>query len=120
MPFLACAAIGLSIGVVDRVRRRTWLTVIEGRLRGHEIIVDRREVTIGAAKTAILRLTGDGSVEQAHAVLSSDRGIYALRPFAAVEVNGVPRAPSVPVPMRNGDVLRIGGSFIRFEQRELR
>ncbi len=114
---LACAAIGLSIGVVDRVRRRSWLTVIEGRLRGREVILDRREVTIGTDSAATLRLAGDVGIFRKHAVLSGDQRGYAVRCHAAAEINGVACATSRDIPLRTGDVLRIGGSFIRFDQR---
>ncbi|MDN5860066.1 MAG: FHA domain-containing protein, partial [Pseudonocardia sp.] len=116
---LACTAIGLSIGVVDRVRRQAWLTVIEGRLRGREIILDRRRVTIGSAAHAALRLADEPGVAPEHAVLlRGDQDGYALQCHGRVELNGRSCSTAQPVPLNSGDVLRVGGSFVRFQQRE--
>ena len=115
---LACAAIGLAIGLVDRIRRRAWLTVIEGRLRGRETILDRPTVTIGALDSATLRLAGDRGVEPTHAVLSGGADGYRLQCHGRVEVNGTACRASSPVRLNSGDVLRISGSFIRYEHRE--
>jgi serine/threonine protein kinase len=118
--FLACASIGVAIGLVDRVRRTSWLTVIEGRLRGREVILDRREATIGSAGSATLRLGGDAGVRPVHAVLSRDQGGYSLRCHGPVEINGRASPPSRRINLASGDVLQVGGSFIRFEHRESR
>lgn len=115
---IACAVIGLAIGTVDRVRRRSWLTVIEGSLRGREIILDRPQTRIGSAGIAALRLVGDPGVLGDHAVLVRQDGRYSLYCHAAVDLNGRRCAERVPVALNNGDVLRVGGSFIRFEQRD--
>ena len=115
---IACAVMGLAIGIVDRLRRQSWLTVIEGGLRGRELILDRRETHIGTAGSAALRLTDDPGVAPDHAVLVGQDGRYALFCRAAVDVNGRRVTSPAPVVLSSGDVLRVGGSFIRFEQRE--
>jgi hypothetical protein len=65
---LACAAMGLSIVIADRLRRLSWLTVIEGGLRGRE--------------TYITAEPGSPSAERLHilAALAADRP--ALAPAA--------------------------------------
>lgn len=115
---LACAAIGLSIGLVDRVRRRCWLTVIEGSLRGREVILDRPETTIGTADSATLRLAGNSGSEPTHAMVLGHGSGFTLRCHGRVEVNGDVWTSADPRPLNDGDVLRIGGSFIRFDHRD--
>ncbi len=115
---IACAVMGLTIGIVDRLRRRSWLTVIEGGLRGRELILDRRETRIGTSGVAALRLVGDPGVAPDHAVIVGQDGRYAVFCRAPVDVNGRRIGGPAPVPLSSGDVLRVGGSFIRFEQRE--
>jgi hypothetical protein len=115
---IACAVMGLAIGIVDRLRRRSWLTVIEGGLRGRELILDRRETHIGTSGSAALRLVGDPGVVPEHAVLVGQDDRYALFCRAPVDVNGRRVVGPAPVVLSSGDVLRVGGSFIRFEQRE--
>ncbi|MCX6463239.1 MAG: FHA domain-containing protein, partial [Pseudonocardiales bacterium] len=93
---------------------------IEGRLRGHEVILDTRESQIGSAGTATLSLVDDPDVAALHAVLAEKGGRYLLHCHAMVELNGEQREPDSQVALKGGDVLRIGGSFVRFEQRETR
>ncbi|MGI5126007.1 protein kinase domain-containing protein [Pseudonocardia sp. CA-107938] len=115
---IACAVMGLAIGIVDRLRRRSWLTVIEGGLRGRELILDRRETHIGTAGSAALRIVGDPGVAPHHAVLVGQDDRYVVICRAAADVNGRRVTSPAPIPLTSGDVLRIGGSFIRFEQRD--
>lgn len=114
----ACVAIGLAIGLVDRLRRHCWLTVIEGPMRGREVILDDGTGTIGSSRTCTLRLPeGNGVLEQ-HASLINESGRHRLEVVGALELNGNFIDDFEPRPLVSGDVLRIGGCFIRFDVKD--
>jgi len=110
---VACATIGLAIGVADRITRRASLTVIEGPMRGSQISLDRRSSSLGSSFTSTLRLNDDPSVMETHAVIEIDETAQVVV-MAPIEVQGVAYPAGATVPLSSGDVLRVGGSFIRF------
>src|SRR4051794_28316744 len=46
------AGVGLGVGVVRRMRREAWLTIVGGPMRGKEIILTKRLTTIGSSHRA--------------------------------------------------------------------
>jgi serine/threonine protein kinase len=115
----ACAVIGISVGTADRLSRRAWLTVIEGPMRGSEITLDRRTALVGAAPSDTLRLTKDPGVLASHLTiyLAGDPRILTR---GDIEVNGTYHAAGSEVAVASGDVIRIGGSFVRYRARSSR
>jgi RIO-like serine/threonine protein kinase len=113
---LACAAIGAAIGTVDRLRRRHWLTIIEGRGRGLELILDRDLATIGSDRTSTLHVAAPGILPR-HVDLSLGTARPTMRAHGPVEHNGTPIHSGAEVPLTSGDVLRIGPSYVRVESR---
>jgi hypothetical protein len=112
---VAAAAVGCAIGLVSRSLRRATLTVIEGRSRGMELVVDRQLASIGAGTRNVLVLAGDPNVARQHAVIDLRTNPAQLDALAEVIVDG--QAVVGRHPIRNGAVLQIGGSFLRFEPR---
>lgn len=115
---VASMLIGASIGLAEQVLKARWLTVIEGPLRGRELLVTRPETIIGSASTCGLVLSGDEAVHPSHAVVEMSAGEVVLRPVGTVRLNGLLRDPGNSEKLANGDVIQVGGSFIRFRERQ--
>ena len=108
-----CMVIGAVIGGTSRVASRARLRIIEGRLSGFETLLGSKKATIGASSRSTLVLTHDNKVAGKHVEIdlaSRPPRANALRP---VRVNGA--EASGVFPLKDGDVLNVGHSFIRFE-----
>ena len=112
---LACLCIGGAIGTVDRLLRQHWLTIIEGRGRGLELILDQARATIGSHPSSTLCLPSPGVLAE-HVGLTVGAA-PVMRAHGPVERNGTLVAKATDIALQSGDVLRVGGSFIRFESR---
>jgi hypothetical protein len=111
---LTGAFIGLFASIADRVSRRAALKVIEGRLRGRTINLDRAETTLGSGSRCTVVLTGDDAIADQHAQIALSPDEATLTAFSEVKVNGQSVDGSTVV--SSGDIIQIGGSFIRFER----
>lgn len=111
---LVCAVIGVAYGLMIRARRSASLTIIEGRNSGLEISVEGKRATIGSKSSCDLVLRADLRVEPVHATVEfdGDAPLLALGANAAL-VNGQPATDRMP--LKNGDVVMVGGSYIRLE-----
>lgn len=108
-----CMVIGAVIGGTSRIASRARLRIIEGRLSGFETLLGSKKATIGASSRSTLVLTHDDKVAGKHVEIdlaSRPPRANALRP---VRVNGA--EASGVFPLKDGDVLNVGHSFIRFE-----
>jgi MFS family permease len=112
---VTAAIIGVSIGLVDRVTRRAWLSVVEGRLKGREIILDRPTVSIGRSPRCTVVLLGDPGVQAEHLVLELNESGAIVTPSGQVRLNGDVVEGEEQV--NPGDILQISGSFLRFDTR---
>jgi hypothetical protein len=113
--------IGLAIGVAQVVLKQAWLRVEAGFRRGREMPLDRPELTIGRAESCDLGLFGDPTVERLHARIVRQGGRYLLADAGTAGgtyVNDV--RVLQPVPLRSGDLIRLGNALVRFREREKR
>jgi hypothetical protein len=109
--------IGLLIGLAQVILKVAWVRVEAGFRPGRELILSRPEVTIGRAESCDIGLFGDAAVERLHARILQRGGDYFLAD------NGSPSGTFVndrrvgePVPLRSGDVIRLGRNVLRFRE----
>lgn len=114
--------IALSLAILMRCLR----SLLSGRAEketcaylrvGRELVpVEHWENIIGRAPSADLRIFGDG-IGRLHAILRrSDRGIWSVFDIfskGGVWVNGM-RVPDFGTKLRDGDLVNLGGSCVRF------
>lgn len=109
------SAIGLFVGLAERVTRNAWVRVRAGRNEGTEFLLEKPQSTIGRDELSDIPLFGDMNVQRKHAVITGARGAYAvqaLAPGVVVDGQNIQTAP-----LADGSVIRIGGREIEFHQK---
>jgi MFS family permease len=112
------ACIGLMIGLAQVLLKEAWVRVESGFRPGRELILGKNEVTIGRGEGCDVGLFGDPRIERRHARIVRDGDRYLLAddaPPGATLLNG--RPVSGAAPLRDGDLIRVGGSTLRFGER---
>jgi hypothetical protein len=113
--------IGLFVGLAQVILKEAWLKVEQGFRAGRELLLTKDETTIGRAEGCDLGLFGDPAVERLHAriVLEVDRYLLAHAAGAGHTLLN-DRPVTGPTPLRDGDVIRVGKSVLRFGERQKR
>jgi hypothetical protein len=113
------ACIGLFIGLAQVILKEAWLKVEAGFRPGRELIIAKELLTIGRAESCDIGLFGDNGIEKVHAKITQKAGRYLL------EDTGTPGGTYVndeeisgPTQLRDGDLIRVGKSVIRFSERQ--
>ncbi|MEQ8842252.1 MAG: FHA domain-containing protein [Acidimicrobiales bacterium] len=109
-------AVGLGIGLVDRLRRDAWLMLTAGPMAGKEFILYKPETVVGSDFQVDVVLVKDRAVTPRHFVLRRDGSgtVLAVTPGAAVSVNGTPVTNHR---LRPGDQISVGSSVINYLER---
>jgi hypothetical protein len=113
--------IGLMIGVARVVLKQAWLRIEAGFRRGREVMLDKAVLTLGRAEACDVGLFGDPTVDRLHARILRQGGRYLVADAGSAGgtfVNDV-RVVGL-VPLRSGDLIRLGGARLRFREREKR
>jgi hypothetical protein len=113
--------IGLLVGLAQVVLKEAWIRIEAGFRPGREMILSKEKTTIGRAEGCDLGLFGDNTIEKYHAnILLAGNRYY-------VEDAGTPGGTFVNeqrvagrVPLSAGDLIRVGRSAIRFNERQKR
>lgn len=114
-------AIGALIGLTHVVLRRGWLTVLDGFRPGRQLILDQVVTILGRGDHLPLPLLGPSSrdLEAEHAQITrrsdgafvvEDRGTRLGTLLNGERLLG-------PVVLSDGDLLRLGGNIVRFNDR---
>jgi hypothetical protein len=109
--------IGLAIGLVERVRRDSWIQITAGPMAGKEFILYNAQTRIGRDYRNDIVMAKDALVAPFHAIFVRDEaGRVAVHPDAgaSIAVNGLPSAGSQ---LRNADVVTVGGSAFTYQER---
>jgi hypothetical protein len=113
--------IGLFIGLAQVILKEAWVRVEEGFRAGRELILSKDEVTIGRAESCDIGLFGDAGVERTHARILVRNHRYML---ADAGTDGGTflndQRIAQPTPLRDGDMIRLGKSRLRFGERRKR
>jgi hypothetical protein len=113
--------IGLVVGLTQVILKEAWIRVETGFRPGREMILAKEKTTIGRAEGCDLGLFGDNTIEKHHAsILLAEKGYY-------VEDAGTPVGTFVNdqkvagrAPLKAGDLIRVGKSVLRFNERHRR
>ena len=114
-------AIGALIGLTHLVLRRAWLTVLDGFHPGRQLILDQAVTVLGRGDHLPLPLLGPGSreLESEHArITRRSDGTFVVEDRDSrigTLLNG--QRIAGPMVLANGDLLRLGGNILRFNDR---
>lgn len=109
-----CMVLGGSLGLVDLLARKAWLSVIEGPKRGMEFILERPLTDVGSASNVGVRLGRGVGVADHHAEIRLVGSRFELTAQEYLDINGMPYEPGDSKSLENGDVVHLGGTFLRF------
>jgi hypothetical protein len=113
--------IGLFIGLAQVILKEAWLRVEAGFRAGRELLLAKDQTTVGRAESCDLGLFGDPQVEKLHARVVLKGGRYHLADAgtdAGTYLND--QRVTQPAPLKDGDVIRVGRSRLRFGERQKR
>jgi hypothetical protein len=113
--------IGLLIGMAQILLKEAWIKVETGRRAGKEMLLSKKEFTIGRAEACDLGLFGDMTIEKMHARIIQNGNRYFLADLntpSGTFLNG--HRINGPSPLKNGDAIRVGGCTLRFGERAKR
>jgi hypothetical protein len=113
--------IGLLVGLAQVILKEAWIKVEAGFRPGREMILSKEKTTIGRAEACDLGLFGDPTIEKLHASIIQSGSRYF------VEDAGTPggtylndRPVGGRVGLNSGDLIRVGRSVLRFNERQKR
>jgi hypothetical protein len=115
------ACIGLFIGLAQVILKEAWIKVESGRRAGREMILSKEETTIGRAEACDIGLFGDNTIERMHARILLRNSQYFVADAdtpSGTYLNE--RRIAQPTPLQSGDAIRVGGSVLRFGERQKR
>ena len=112
--------IGLAIGLIETARKDAWLNVIGGAMTGKEFIVYEAETKIGSDPKCEIVLIKDPAIQPYHFVINTPPGTaqgghtLVVYQGCAVTVHAQPVAQHT---LRDGDVIGVGSTLIRYSER---
>ncbi len=105
--------IGLLIGLIDTARSDKWLEVLTGEMRGRQFLLLDRRATIGSARSNTVVLLADRQIKESHLEIIQNQSSISFNCLMnePVELNG---SVTTTGSLRDGDVLTIGATQVRF------
>jgi hypothetical protein len=113
--------IGLLIGLAQVILKEAWVRIEVGKRAGREMILSKETTTIGRAESCDIGLFGDNTIERLHAhILMAGNRYYVEDQHtpAGTFVNDQPAVGRVP--LKSGDLIRVGSSVLCFRERAKR
>jgi len=114
-------SIGAFVGLAQVVLREAWLTVLEGFRPGRRLILAQQTTVLGRGDHLPLPLLGYTArdLDSEHArIVRRPGGTFVVEDLDSglgTAVNGQPIQG--PIPLADGDLLRLGGNILRFNVR---
>jgi hypothetical protein len=112
------ACIGLLVGLAQVILKEAWIKVEAGFRPGREMLIMKEKTSIGRAEGSDIALFGDMDVEKAHANIVLDAGRYYLEDLQSPAGSFVnDQKVQGRMPLKAGDLIRVGKSVLRFNER---
>ncbi|HUY34818.1 MAG TPA: FHA domain-containing protein [Pirellulales bacterium] len=117
-------AVGALIGLAQVVLREAWLTVLDGYRAGRQLILSQPVTCLGRGDHLPLPFLGpmNAELESEHTRIARQaNGSYVVEDNHSrlgTRLNN--QAISAPTVLKDGDVIKIGTNFVRFNERQRR
>ncbi len=113
--------IGLMIGLAQVFGKEAWIKIEAGFRAGREVMLSKEVTTIGRAEACDIGLFRDNTIERSHAriILQNRRYLLADENTPAGTYLNDQRVDK-PTPLKNGDLIRVGSTQLRFGERQKR
>lgn len=111
-------AVGLFIGIVERVTRTAWVRQVLGRNEGREWVVDAPQTYLGRSETAQIPLFGDPNVAPMHACISRQGQAYVLMDGGTPLGTGLNGQRITQAPLFDGAQIQIGSHTLIFMMKQ--
>ena len=113
--------IGLLVGLAQIILKEAWVKVETGKRAGKEMILSKKEFTIGRAEACDLGLFGDPAIEKMHARIIQYGNRYYLADLNSPGGTFLnEKRIKEPAPLKTGDAIRVGSCTVRFGERAKR
>ena len=117
-------AIGALIGLVQVVLKQAWLTVLDGYRAGRQLILSQSTTMLGRGDHLLLPFIGPANrdLESEHVKIARQaNGSYLVEDNHSKLGTRLNNQPLLhPAVLKDGDVIKFGGNFVRFNQRQHR
>jgi hypothetical protein len=122
MGFVALGmCIGLLVGLAQVILKEAWIKVEAGFRSGREMILAKERTTIGRAESCDLGLFGDNTIEKLHAnILQAGNRYYVEDASTPVGTFVNDQPVKGRMVLSSGDLIRVGKSLLRFNERQKR
>ena len=99
-----------------RVLKRPALMVMEGSSAGRLFPIQSEKLTVGRSKQAGFSIEDEG-ISRMHCGVSFSEGAYVLSDLGSTNGTRVNSSAIAEHPLRDGDVITVGGTRLRYEAR---
>jgi hypothetical protein len=120
--FVACAVIGLLVGVfvglVEQWTKTAWLLMRAGPLAGKQFVLFKQAAVLGSSPKADIYLFKDDAIEPRHALIHNRGGRFEIEDCGTADgtyVNGIPIKMQI---LRPGDQIVLGRTVLEFSLKE--
>jgi hypothetical protein len=117
-------SIGALIGLAHVVLKQAWLTVMDGYRTGRQLILTQEVTVLGRGDHLPLPFLGPANkdLDMEHlSILWQPSGSYVLEDHQTRLGTLVNNQPVTgPVPLKDGDIIRLGANLLRFNERQRR
>jgi pSer/pThr/pTyr-binding forkhead associated (FHA) protein len=107
-------AVGLFIGIVERITRTAWVRLMLGRNEGKEWIVDGPQTFLGRSESAHVPLFGDPNVAPMHACIVRQGDAYLLMDGGSPMGTGLNGQRVGQAPLYDGAQIQVGSHSLVF------
>jgi hypothetical protein len=116
---IVSSAIGFFISLAEEIAKEAWLKVIKGALSGKEFIIYERETIIGSSPTCNIVLFKDSSVSPQHSIIKNENNRYIISDMHSKNGTYVNDERISDKVLQDGDIITIGNTIFRFNEKEI-
>jgi hypothetical protein len=109
---------GLAIGLVENIRKEFWLEIMSGGMAGKQFILYHDRTIVGSAPDCHVTLIKDSAIAQRHMTLARTSRGLELQTLSASNDTLVNGSPVHQTQLRDGDVLQVGTTLLRFGEKQ--